>query len=76
MDSNEEPTANGAEGRGESQEGEEKIVRAVRTTRELWNAYGEAVAVLGTDRAKHLNAYMKRTVQRHTAKDRLPPPAV
>lgn len=44
---------------------DEKIVRAVRTTRELWNAYGDAVASLGTDRAKHLNAHMRRTVRKH-----------
>lgn len=49
-------------------QGEEKIVRAVRTTRELWNAYGEAVTALGTDRAKHLNAYMRRTARAHQAK--------
>lgn len=53
-------------------DGEEKIVRAVRTTRELWNDYGKAVTAQGTDRAKHLNAYMRYTVRKY-AKERSAP---
>jgi hypothetical protein len=47
---------------------EEKIVRAIRTTRELWDAYGEAVEAQGTDRAKRINAHMKRTVNSYRAR--------
>jgi hypothetical protein len=36
--------------------------RQIRVTDELWDAFDEATEAMGTDRAKALNAFMRRYV--------------
>jgi hypothetical protein len=36
--------------------------RQIRVTDELWEAFDEATEAMGTDRAKALNAFMRRYV--------------